>query len=263
MKQNSQPKSINHSKQNIYQQSATVKTNSCQYHHHHRLNIAFDGNFVFEEILNSVSHAVGLALSIIGSIFLIYRASLSSTHMLAAIIFSASLVMLYFFSTLYHAFFKLGLLKIIFQRLDHLAIYFLIAGTYTPIALISLHGPLGYTLMIASWTLGFIGIFIDIFYFDKYPLISTLTYLAMGWISIIAIKPLISLNPLGNDGLFWLVAGGLVYTAGVYFFLKGSKNPINHAIWHCFVLCGSFCHYILIYECVITKPLTYFDWWFW
>jgi len=198
----------------------------------------------FEELANSITHGVGLALSVVGLIVLVVLsvARGNAWHIAGCTIFGVTLVLLYSASTFYHAF-RAPRLKRILKVLDHTAIYLLIAGTYTPFTLVNLRGFWGWTLFTLVWSLSVFGILWKIFNVDRYQIISTLIYVAMGWLVVIAIKPLFLGIPL--SGIAWLVAGGLFYTVGVIFF-AANRIPYNHAIWHVFVLAGSICHYIAV-----------------
>jgi hemolysin III len=202
-----------------------------------------------EERINIISHAVGLILSVIALCLLATHASLhgSALHIVSFSIYGISLITLYTASTLYHSA-KNPVARTRLRVFDHASIYALIAGTYTPIALITLNGPTGWTIFGISWGLAATGIVLKLFFTGRYNLISTLMYVFMGWIIIFAIEPLI--NNLPQDGLTWLVAGGLAYTIGAI--LYGIKQiKLNHAIFHLFVLAGSFSHFVTIFFYVL------------
>ena len=202
-----------------------------------------------EEELNIITHAFGLLVSIIAFVFLILKAN-SSEGVLTILSFGCyglSLIILYAASTFYHAS-KDPKVRYRLNVFDHAAIYVLIAGTYTPFALIVLQGWIGWTIFGVSWGLALIGIILKLFYTGKYDKISTGAYILMGWIIIFAIKPLIA--NLSFDGLMWLFGGGVAYTIGAIFYsIKSLKY--NHAIFHVFVLIGSFCHFVSVYFYVI------------
>jgi hemolysin III len=200
--------------------------------------------FIIEEIINSITHGIGLALSLAGLSVLVVFASLygNAWHIVSSSIFGASLVLLYTFSTLYHSF-QLPRIKHIFKILDHSSIYLLIAGTYTPFTLVNLRGAWGWTLFGLIWGLAIFGILFSIIFINRFKIVSTFIYLFMGWLVIIAIKPLLSNVPGG--GIAWLVAGGLFYTIGVIFYAL-KKLPFSHAVWHVFVLGGSVCHFFAV-----------------
>lgn len=197
-----------------------------------------------EEKINIISHALGLLLSIVGFVLLLVQAySQGMAHILAAVIYGSSMIALYSASTLYHRS-KTPSIRIKLRVVDHAAIYVLIAGTYTPYMLLTLPGPLGYSILAAAWTMALIGIVIKIFYTGHFEVLSTLLYIAMGWAIVFAIKPLAA--NLAPAGLYWLMAGGISYTVGAILYAF-KKIPYNHAIFHLFVLLGSICHYISIY----------------
>ena len=198
-----------------------------------------------EERINIISHAIGLVLSIIALVLLVRHANLHGTiwHVVSFAIFGASLISLYAASTFYHSARKPALRRRL-RIIDHATIYILIAGTYTPFALITLSGTTGWILFACSWGMALTGIILKLFHTGKYNLLSTLMYVFMGWIIVFAIKPLI--NNLSSDGLFWLVAGGMAYTTGAILY-SIKKIKFNHAIFHLFVLIGSFSHFISVY----------------
>lgn len=202
-----------------------------------------------EEKLNVISHAIGLALSIVALVLLVVHASKNGTasHIVSFSIFGASLVLLYSASTIYHYSQKPDLRRKL-NILDHSAIYVLIAGTYTPFTLITLKGVLGWTIFGITWGIAFIGIFFKLFYTGRFDKISTAAYVAMGWIIIFAVKPLIEIFPV--NGLYWLFGGGISYTLGAVLFSL-PKIKYNHAIFHIFVLLGSFCHFMAVYFYVL------------
>lgn len=194
-----------------------------------------------EEITNAISHGIGIALAIVGLIVLIVYANMtgSTKHIVTFSIYGTTLILLYLASTLYHSFPK-GKVKDILKICDHSAIFLLIAGSYTPLTLTVLKGKLGWTLFAIVWTIAVAGIIFKMFCIKKFKTLSTLLYIAMGWIVIFAIKPLyLSLN---TTSISFLVAGGLLYTFGTIFY-RWKDLKYNHAIWHLFVLAGSVCHF--------------------
>ena len=197
-----------------------------------------------EEFANSVTHGLGLALSVAGLVVLVVLAALRGTawHVVSCAVYGATLVLLYTASTLYHSV-QTPRAKRVLRILDHGAIYLLIAGTYTPFTLVNLRGGLGWTLFGLVWGLAAAGVLFKIFHVDRFPIVSTLVYLSMGWLVVIAWKPVMALIPGG--GIAWLIAGGVAYTAGVLFFAL-ERLKYNHAIWHLFVLAGSICHYMAV-----------------
>lgn len=202
-----------------------------------------------EEIWHSITHGLGLALSIAGLVILVAYAVLSGSNMavFSSAIFGSSLIMMYGSSTLYHAITHKHI-KGIFQRLDHLSIYLLIAGSYTPVTLISLQGVWGYSIATTIWLAAIFGIFMKVAYPNKFEKLSLVLYLVMGWSIVVAVEPL-SLA-MDTGGLYLLVAGGLSYTLGVFFYINDHKN-YYHAIWHLFVLGGSIFHFFMILLYVI------------
>ncbi len=211
-----------------------------------------DGMVIYsplEERINVLSHAFGLALSVVALIFLVIKASLYGTawHIVSAAIYGASMIVLYSASTFYHK----AQRPVIRKRLrifDHASIYVLIAGTYTPFTLVTLHGTTGWIIFGLSWGMALTGIILKIFFTGRYNLLSTLMYVFMGWLIVFVISPL--MDRLAADGLRWLFAGGAAYTLGaVIYSIK--KIKLNHAIFHLFVLLGSFCHFMAVYFYVL------------
>lgn len=202
-----------------------------------------------EEKMNVISHAFGFALSILGLVLLILRANeLGETvHLVSFSIFGASMILLYAASTLYHSATKKNW-RYRLNILDHASIYVLIAGSYTPFALVTLEGWVGWTIFGIVWGCALTGIILKLFYIGKYQTLSTIMYVVMGWIIVFAIKPLY--DNLSSEGLWWLLAGGISYTIGAVFFSL-DKVRFNHAIFHIFVLFGTFCHYLSIYYYVL------------
>ena len=202
-----------------------------------------------EEKINIISHAIGFILSIVALVLLVTYAILDGDvwHIVSFSIFGSSLIVLYAASTLYHSA-KRPELRNRLNILDHASIYVLIAGTYTPFTLVTLKGPIGWVIFGTSWGLALTGIILKLFFTGKYDLMSTIMYVLMGWIIVFAIKPLINNLPL--EGLIWLFAGGISYTIGAIIYgIK--KIKFNHAIFHMFVLMGSFCHFMSVYFYVL------------
>jgi len=197
-----------------------------------------------EEVANSVSHGVALLAAIVAAPFLIAASSrFGATGVIGAGVFAAAMVLLYLTSTLYHAL-PLGRAKRIFRRLDHSAIYLLIAGSYTPFTLGVLSGRWGWTLFGLVWSLAAVGITLKLINRLSHPWLSTGLYLVMGWLVLIAAGPLVERVAL--PGLLLLVAGGLAYTAGVVFFVLDSRVRYAHAVWHAFVSAGTACHFFAV-----------------
>lgn len=202
-----------------------------------------------EEIANSITHGLGMLLSIGGLAVLVGFASVygNAWHITSCSIFGVTLILSYGSSTLYHSI-PLPAAKRVLKVIDHAAIYLLIAGTYTPYTLVNLRGPWGWSLFGIIWGLALLGVILKTTMLGKISGISTAIYLAMGWIVVIAIKPM--LNAVEAGGLLLLLLGGLSYTAGVIFY-AWKRLPYNHAIWHLFVLTGSLCHFFSILFYVI------------
>jgi hemolysin III len=193
------------------------------------------------ERLNSISHLVGASLVLLGSIVLIAMAWMTgdSWKIIGSSVYCLTLLMLYLFSTLYHS--LRGKSKAVLQKFDHCMIYLLIAGTYTPFTLVTLHGQTGWTLFGMVWGLGILGI-INEFFTNEARIVSLVIYILMGWSAVFFIKPLIA--ALGWPGFYWLIAGGSIYTLGVIFYVIDERMKYAHGIWHLFVLGGSACHFI-------------------
>lgn len=202
-----------------------------------------------EEVANTITHGIGLLLSIVGLVVLLVLAALRGTawHIVACSIYGATLICLYTASTLYHAVIS-PRVKRALRIFDHSAIYLLIAGTYTPFLLVSLRGPWGWSLFGVIWGLALAGVLFKFWFVERFVILSTAVYIAMGWLVVIAAKPVITHVPFTT--LIWLLAGGLAYTGGVIFF-AAKRIPYSHAIWHLFVLAGSICHYFAVLSAVI------------
>lgn len=197
-----------------------------------------------EEIANSVSHGVALLAAIVGVPFLMLSADrLGAANIVGAAVFATTMVLLYLTSTVYHAL-PPGRAKAVVLKLDHGAIYIFIAGSYTPFALGALGGPWGWTLFGMVWSLAGLGITLKAFDRLSQPWLSTGLYLLMGWLVLIAAIPLVQRVPL--PGVALLVAGGLAYTVGVVFFVLDSRVRYAHAVWHCFVVAGTGCHFFAV-----------------
>jgi len=202
-----------------------------------------------EEIANSVTHGFGMLLSIGGLAVLVSFSSVygNAWHITACSIFGVTLIISYASSTLYHSI-PLPGAKRVLKVIDHAAIYLLIAGTYTPFTLINLRGPWGWSLFGTIWGLAILGVVLKVTMLGRIAAISTAIYLAMGWIIVVAFKPL--LGAVETGGLLLLLLGGLAYSAGVIFY-AWQRLPYNHAVWHLFVLLGSLCHFFAILFYVI------------
>jgi hemolysin III len=197
-----------------------------------------------EEVAHSVTHGLGLLAAVAGLVVLVVLTA--ATHdpwrITACAIYASTLVMLYAASTLYHAL-SATRARDLLRVLDHSAIFLLIAGTYTPFALVSLRGPWGWTLLGIVWSLALLGVAAKAVFGTRWPIISTALYVCMGWVVLVAVRPLVEHVPPG--GIAWLVAGGLAYTGGVAFY-AWTRLRYSHAIWHLFVLAGSACHYVAV-----------------
>ncbi len=199
-----------------------------------------------EEVANAVSHGVALIASIAAIPVLVIGAARtgSTSAVVGAAIFGATLLLLYLSSMIYHVL-PAGKAKRVFMVLDHCAIFLLIAGTYTPFTLGVLSGVWGWSLFGVVWSLALAGILLKSIVGPKYQNLSVALYLLMGWLVIVAIKPMLSAVPV--PGLLWLLAGGLSYTFGVVFFHYDYRMPYAHFIWHLFVVLGSFCHFVAVF----------------
>lgn len=203
-----------------------------------------------EELASALTHGVGAAAALAGGAVLITLAALygNAWQLGAAIVFGVCLLLLYLASTLYHSITHPAL-KGRLKVFDHCAIYLLIAGTYTPFTLIPLRGTLGWSLFAAIWTLALAGVVFKLFFTGRFKRLSTLIYIAMGWLVLVAIKPVLAALDAWTFG--WLMAGGVAYTLGTYFYHRESV-PFSHAIWHLFCIAGSVCHYIAVMAQVIA-----------
>lgn len=205
-----------------------------------------------EEIASSITHGVGIVLAIAGLAVLVAFATLhgDAWHIVGCSIFGAALILCFTTSTLYHSV-QAERIKILLRTLDHSAIFLLIAGTYTPFLLVNLRGPWGWSLFAVIWGLTFAGIALRLFLKGRLHGLVVSVYIAMGWIVVVAVQPM--LERVGTGGLALLAAGGLAYTAGVIFY-KWRRLPYNHAIWHGFVLAGAALHFFAVLFYVIPWP---------
>lgn len=197
-----------------------------------------------EEIANSITHGIGAALSIAALSILVVFAGLrgDAWRVVSFSIYGATLVLLYLASTFYHVFSN-PRVKRVFHVFDHSAIFLLIAGSYTPFCLVTIRGGWGWSLFGVVWGIAIFGIVFKAFFTGRYNVVSTVLYIAMGWIAVIAIKPLVSQLPPG--AFAWILLGGLSYTVGVIFY-AWERLPYGHAIWHLFVLGGSTLHFFAV-----------------
>ncbi|WP_256645349.1 PAQR family membrane homeostasis protein TrhA [Thermomonas paludicola] len=209
--------------------------------------VSSGNNFVLhprEEFANALTHGLGAAAALAaGAVLVTLTAIFGDGWQLAgAIVFVVALLLLYTASTLYHAI-SHPVVKGRLKVFDHCAIYLLIAGTYTPFTLVGLRGPTGWWLFGTVWSLALFGVVFKLFYTGRFKGLSTLIYIGMGWMIMLAIKPM--LHALSTGSLCWLLAGGLAYTAGTWFYMRPQKR-YAHAIWHGFVILGSVCHYVSV-----------------
>jgi hemolysin III len=205
-------------------------------------------SFDADELANSITHAIGLILSIFFTFKLVQRYRLRGRRQLVgSIVFGCSLIILYGMSTLYHGVTHPNL-KHILRYGDHIAIFLLIAGTYTPITLGPLWASCGKRILIIIWSMAAVGIFAKLFFFNWFSKISLTYFIGMGWVIVISLRDLA--QALSKGAVAWLVIGGVAYTAGCHFFKKDTEVPFYHAVWHLFVLLGSGAHGICILTCV-------------
>ena len=204
-----------------------------------------------EELANSLTHGLGAVLSVAGLVLLVvFSCRFGDTwHVVSTAVFGSTLVLLYTSSTLYHSF-RGNQIKQVLRKFDHAAIFLLIAGSYTPFVLVTLRGPWGWSLFGVVWGLAIIGVALKFWFAGRFRLGSTLIYIGMGWLVMVAIKPLLAALPSG--GLQLLIAGGLCYTGGTGFYLW-KRLPYHHALWHLFVLGGSACHWAAVFFYVVPR----------
>lgn len=201
------------------------------------------------ERFNAISHLIGAVLALTGGVVLIVLTALhgDAWKVVSVSIYSATLVLLYVISTLYHS--LRGRPKDILRKLDYQAIYLLIAGSYTPFCLVTLHGAWGWSLLGTVWTLALLGMLQELHPKNEARVLSVVIYVLMGWVALIAVVPL--LHALGRSGFIWLAAGGLFYTGGIVFYAYDYKFRHWHGIWHLFVVAGSAAHYFAILYYVV------------
>ena len=194
-------------------------------------------------LANAITHGIGAAFAVAGAAYLIVASTRGTAwHIVSCSIFASTLVLVYLCSTLYHSLVRTRA-RHIFHVLDHSSIYLLIAGTYTPFTLISLHGPLGWSIFGIEWALAVAGVVFKSFAVDRFEVASALVYLFQGWLVVVAARPL--LHAIGWHGIAWMGAGGFAYTLGIVFFAL-DRLRYFHATWHLFVLAGSVAHYFAI-----------------
>ncbi|MET0379032.1 MAG: hemolysin III family protein [Spongiibacteraceae bacterium] len=201
------------------------------------------------ERFNVITHLVGAVLALIGTIALVLVAVATGDawKVLSAVIYGMTLVQLYTVSVLYHR--SGGSARDWLREYDHVSIYFLIAGTYTPFCLVTLHGPWGWSVLGVEWGLGVIGAVVDVLWKREPRIAPVVVYVVMGWVAVVAVMPL--LHALGTAGFFWLLAGGLFYTLGIIFYSLDARLRHAHGIWHLFVIAGSAAHYYAILRYVM------------
>ena len=201
------------------------------------------------EKLNAWTHLLGAVTAAVGSVWLLVIACLdgSPQKIVSAAIYGVTLVLLYSVSTVYHS--VRGRPKVIMQKFDHLSIYLLIAGSYTPFCLVTLHGPWGWSLFGIVWGMAVIGMLQEIKPRSEARILSIVIYAVMGWIVLVAVKPLLA--ALGTAGFIWLATGGVMYTVGIIFFALDHRLRHAHGIWHLFVIAGSLLHFVAIAHYVI------------
>ena len=201
------------------------------------------------ERFNSITHLVGVVLALAAAVaLLVVTPSGGALKTFALTLYGLMLVLLYLSSTLYHSF--RGTPKRVFHVFDHCAIYFLIAGTYTPLTLLTLRGAWGWWLFAIVWTLAIAGIAKDALFHGRYRAVSITLYFLMGWLVIVAFAPLRRAMPA--PGIAWLGVGGILYTVGIVFFAMSKRVAYTHGVWHLFVIGGSACHYVAILRYVAT-----------
>lgn len=205
-----------------------------------------------EEVINSLTHGIGVGLSVVGTALLVTFAAQQGDpwKIISFSIFGFSLTLLYAASTLYHGF-RNPALRRAFKMLDHCAIFILIAGTYTPFLLVNLRDSVGWTMFAVIWGLALLGVGLKIAFVNRFKLARVMIYVFMGWLVMFASREL--LTHVNDLGFYLLLAGGITYTAGVVFYLA-SVIPYNHAIWHLFVVGGSVCHFLAVFYGVLPYP---------
>lgn len=207
-------------------------------------SVKYDIKSIKEEVANMISHGLGFLFALIAVPFIIYQAinTGKTWHIVGVSVFSFSLLLVYFSSTLYHSSYSYHIRKI-FRTMDHISIYFMIAGSYTPFILMHLQTTRGWTIFLIVWGMTAVGSVFKIFFVHKFRVISTIAYLVMGWMGVFLFRPMLEVLPA--ESIQWIVIGGLSYTLGTIFYLwKGLKY--NHFIWHLFVLGGSIGHFIAV-----------------
>jgi len=201
-----------------------------------------------EERWNTLTHGLGALMGLVGMVMLLIKYDANKAWSLfSVLVYGSSVIILFTASTLYH-YSKRAALKHQFRVVDHISIYLLIAGTYTPVLLLGLIDSLGWLLFFVVWGIAAIGVVLKLFFTGKFEVFSTLLYLVMGWLIVFDFTNVSQF--LGSNGVLWLFAGGLFYTVGIIFYVF-ERLPYNHVIWHVFVLGGAFSHFMMIYYHVI------------
>ncbi len=201
-----------------------------------------------EELWNALTHGIGAALGIVGLVLLIlFETSKTNYSLFSVIVYGISIIVLFTASTLYHSILN-EKHRHTFRIIDHVSIYILIAGTYTPVLLILLKDSLGWPLFWTVWGIAAFGVVLKLFFTGRFEIFSTLLYLVMGWLIVFDFSTLNDL--MAPEGICWLAAGGAAYTIGIIFYAF-EKIPYNHVIWHLFVLAGAICHFFMVYGYVI------------
>jgi len=201
-----------------------------------------------EEFLNALTHSIGVLLGIVGLILLVlFNTEKTEWSLFSVIVYGISIIVLFTASTLYHSV-RADFHKHYFRIVDHISIYLLIAGTYTPVSLITLEESRGWTLFWIVWSIAAFGIVLKLFFTGRFEIFSTLLYLVMGWLIVFDFSALS--ESIGSNGVLLLFAGGLFYTFGIIFYII-EKIPYNHVIWHLFVLGGAICHFFMIFKYII------------
>lgn len=199
------------------------------------------------ERINSITHLVGAVLALVGfgALLTISIQQMDARLIVGFVVFGVTLILLYTMSTLYHSF-RSPRVKRVFKKLDHVSIYLLIAGTYTPFMLVTVGGVSGWVMLVVIWTLALVGLLLDLLVKKRIEWLQVLIYLVMGWVCLVVFRQLRAGFPLA--GIYWLLAGGIAYTVGVIFYVMDDKKWLVHAhgIWHMFVLAGSFCHFVAV-----------------
>ncbi|MDF1697769.1 MAG: hemolysin III family protein [Saprospiraceae bacterium] len=211
-------------------------------------HLKVDIKSIREERANMISHGVGLLLFLIGVPFLLFYTIKTGKfpYIIGAFLYGISLIMVYTSSTLYHSSYNATIRKRL-RIFDHVSIYFLIAGSYSPFILTHVTTTIGWSIFIILWSMVLIGSVVKLWFVDKFQLISTIAYLVMGWMALFIIKPLYLELPLVS--FYWLVIGGVLYTVGAFFYMR-EKMIYNHLVWHLFVLGGSIAHFIAVWYCL-------------